>query len=68
MTYPTYSYEDLPRVVYGEGMTFVPVCSRCRRFVTADKFVQYSEAHGPEEPNATCAKCGRTAMPFEGWL
>ena len=63
-----YEYENTRRVTYGEGMTFVPVCEKCGRYVKADKTVYWSEAHGVKTPNATCARCGRTGMRFEGWM
>ena len=62
-------YEGLHRVIYGEGMTFVPICPKCGRFVKADNKVF---ANGIDEyieqPNATCSKCGRIEMPFEGYV
>lgn len=63
-------YQDTRRVVYGEdNATFVPVCEKCGRYVKADKTVKISEIHGlSEEPNATCSKCGRTHMLFEGFI
>lgn len=65
----THEYFDLRRVVYGDGMTFVPVCPHCGRFVKADPEVM---VNGLEElrdqPNATCSKDGRIKMPFEGWV
>lgn len=61
-------YENVRRVVYDEGATFVPVCERCGRFVKKDDAIFYHEIRGLFlEPNATCAKCGRTHMLFEGW-
>jgi hypothetical protein len=63
-------YESIPRKVYGEDRaTFVPVCITCGRFVKADEFVLTNEDFGlSKEPNATCSKCGRTSMIFEGFL
>ncbi len=59
-----YEYEGLRRVAYGdEGATFVPVCPKCGRFVKADNTIQ-----GVDRPNATCAKCGRVTMLFEGYI
>jgi len=52
-----------PTIVYGEGATFTRVCPNCGRFVKADDM---SAAH-PEEPNATCKKCGRVEMNFIGF-
>ena len=69
-----YEYENTRRVAYGGdddsdgSMVFVPVCKVCGRYVKADETVKWNEAHGPAEPNATCKKCGRVGMPFEGFL
>ena len=64
-----YEYECVRRVVYGEGSTFVPVCEKCGRFVKADDSIMTNVATGkPSEPNATCSKCGRVSMPFEGYI
>lgn len=61
-------YEGMRRLCYGdESATFVPVCAKCGRFVKADPQV-FTTPDGPKEPNATCRKCGRTAMIFEGYL
>ena len=63
-----YAYESFRRVVYGEGATFVPVCAGCGRFVKADETVRTSMAGLAPGPNATCKKCGRVEMPFEGFI
>ncbi len=65
-----FAYESLRRVTYGEDRaTFIPVCPTCGRFVTADDHVYLN---GLEElvkgANATCKKCGRVEMPFEGFV
>jgi hypothetical protein len=68
-----HEYEGLRRVVYGkgteyDGATFCPVCQNCGRFVKADKtrgFIGGTIAPGPD---ATCSKCGRVEMPFEGFI
>ena len=62
-------YLGVRRVVYGDdGATFVPVCQSCGRFVASDDVVLVNEMHGlNKQPNATCAKCGRTHMLFEGF-
>ena len=71
---PDYAYENFRRVVYGEdNATFVPVCKTCGRFVKADKFLHFTSKEfpggiEPQEPNADCSRCGRTAMVFEGFL
>ena len=65
-------YPDTRRVTYGDdNAQFVPVCPKCGRYVKADKTIV---THGcdnevrEDEPNATCARCGRVAMPFEGYF
>ena len=71
------AYENTRRLCFGEdGYTFVPVCRSCGRYVKADptittRIVPGTEEHWcpamePMEPNATCARCGRTAMVWEG--
>lgn len=67
-------YEHVRRVVYGGpndddgGATFVPVCARCGRFVKADPILHVRHDTIAPGPNATCARCGRTEMLFEGFL
>ena len=67
-------YEFVRRIVYGDndseyaGATFVPVCESCGRFVKADKMMRFQHDTISKKPNATCAKCGRTHMPFEGFI
>jgi len=64
-------YFDTRRVVYGEdGATFIPVCETCRRFVKADEAVSFNGLGElmKDKPNATCKKCGRTNMLFEGFI
>ena len=63
-----YAYEGVHRVVYGGGAAFVPVCPDCGRFVKADRTVRLSDAGLMPGPNATCKKCGRVEMPFEGFI
>lgn len=66
---PSFEYVDLRRVVYGEGAQFVPVCSGCGRFVKADPTVRFNGlGEWVQEPNATCKKCGRVTMSFEGFV
>lgn len=61
-------YEGVRRIKAGDAQ-FIPVCKTCGRFVKADKVIWLSDAQGtPKEPNATCSKCGRTAMLFEGYV
>lgn len=48
---------------------FLPKCPVCGRFVTADETVKVNLLGDfSQEPNATCARHGRVAMPFEGWF
>ena len=62
-------YENMRRIQYGEGATFVPVCEKCGRFVKADKSIFINYEDGLKDcPNATCRKCGRTKMIFEGFI
>lgn len=75
-----FEYEGIRRICYpnrdeGEeyGSTFVPICPSCGRFVKADPTMSFVKAGSfgaikPKEPNATCKKCGRVAMPFEGFI
>lgn len=66
----SFEYEGMRRVQYGEGV-FVPVCEKCGRFVKADDTIRFTEGgDGPPEdkPNATCKKCGRMKMVFEGFF
>ena len=66
----SHEYENLRRAVYGRnGPMFIPVCPKCGRFVKADGTYSFSENSGIDhkKPNATCKKCGRIAMPFDGW-
>ena len=70
-----YEYENLRRVCYGDDNSptgraiFVPVCPGCGRFVKADDSIQVNEIIGVKPgPNATCKKCGRVVMPFEGFF
>lgn len=65
----SHEYENVRRIVYGEGATFVPVCTKCGRFVKPDKTIQVNDYKGlRDQPNATCTKCGRTKMLFEGFI
>lgn len=60
-------YENIRRVCYGDGMQFVPVCTKCRQFVKADKQIRLTKNGQPDGPNATCSKCGRVQMIFGGY-
>jgi ribosomal protein L32 len=64
-----YEYEGIRRITYGDDAVFVPVCAKCGRFVKEDKFVLVNNESGlAKQPNATCSKCGRTEMIFEGFV
>jgi hypothetical protein len=71
---PYFEYENTRRVTYGNhddeyGVAwFVPVCSKCWRFVKADASMKFQHDTIADGPNATCKKCGRTEMLFEGFL
>ena len=65
----THEYENTRRIEYEGGATFVPVCSKCGRFVKADNTIFVNDISGLiDQPNATCSKCGRTKMLFEGFI
>jgi hypothetical protein len=65
----SHEYVEVRRVVYGEdGATFVPICVGCGRYVKADETVLINDEGLHPGPNATCAKCGRTRMLFEGFV
>lgn len=62
-------YEGVRRVIYIGGASFVPVCSKCGRFVEADDTIRVSDVAGlAPGPNATCSHCGRVEMLFEGFI
>jgi len=64
-----HEYENMRRLQYENGALFVPVCEKCHRFVKADDEIAFSQWDGSlgEQTNATCRKCGRTRMLFEGF-
>jgi hypothetical protein len=68
MTHLDCQYENMRRVVYEDGATFIPVCMTCHRFVKADESVFTGEGGLRPGPNATCKACGRTEMHFEGFM
>jgi hypothetical protein len=62
-------YEGMRRVSYDGSATFVPVCPTCGRFVKSDDFIRCNDTDGLQPgPNATCSRCGRVEMPFEGFI
>jgi len=67
-----YEYVNGPRITYGDSdeglLCFVRVCEKCGRFVKADDTIRISIDGLDPGPNATCAKCGRTRMLFEGFF
>jgi len=65
----TFAYEQTRRVSYQGGMVFIPVCPKCGKYVKADKTVMVNGLDEYiQQPNATCTKCGRVGMPFEGYV
>ena len=66
-----YEYENLRRVTYGDThASFIPVCPKCGRFVKEDENMMFTREgdFDRKQPNATCKKCGRIEMPFEGFI
>lgn len=67
-----YEYENIKRISYetdGGIAVFIPVCEKCGRFVTADKLIYANESKGLKDyHSATCSKCARTKMLFEGFF
>ena len=65
-----YTYENFRRIQYVGGATFIPVCPKYGRFVKADANIKISQWDGSlsKDTNATCKKCGRMCMPFEGFM
>jgi len=62
-------YENMRRIQYEGGATFIPVCIKCGRFVKAHDIIKINDEAGlKDEPNATCSKCGETQMIFEGFV
>ena len=48
---------------------FIRRCSKCNRFVKSDDLIMVNEETGLKPgPNATCGKCGRVEMIFQGFL
>lgn len=66
---PEFIYENFRRVCYENGATFIPVCPKCGRFVKSDKTIlENGLGEIKKTNNATCSKCGRVEMPFEGFI
>jgi len=62
-------YENTRRIQYECGASFIPVCEKCGRFVKADHEIFINEEDGlSPQPNATCSRCGRARMLFEGFI
>lgn len=70
-------YEHMRRITYDggkdddgdyEGNSFIPVCEKCGRFVKADTVMRFQAETISDRPNATCSKCGRVQMLFEGFI
>lgn len=66
------THENTKRIVYAAGengdAVFVPVCEKCGRFVKADETIKINCDGLSDEPNATCSRCGRVRMIFEGFF
>ena len=63
-----HEYENIRRIQYEDGATFVPRCIKCGRFVKPDKTVFANDSGLKRAPNADCSLCGRTNMIFEGFI
>lgn len=65
----TRKIETLRWVKYGDWL-FLPVCPTCGHFVKADETILINGLgdYKRDEPNATCARCGRVIMPCEGTI
>ncbi len=60
---------DGPYQSYIGGAFFVRRCKKCNRFVKADDSIRVNEITGLRPgPNATCRRCGRTEMLFQGFI
>lgn len=65
--------EDDPRISFNFSDTigraiFRRVCNKCGRFVSADSRVYANDFGLRPGPNATCSRCGRVEMEFEGFF
>lgn len=68
-----HDYENTRRVVYGGNgdgdLCFLHVCEQCGRYVKADGSVLINGlGRLKDQPSATCSKCGRIKMFFEGFI
>lgn len=56
-------------VTYKSGATFTRRCPQCGRYVKPDDsvWIQGADEQPAPKPNATCTKCGRVRMEFEGY-
>jgi len=67
-----YEFEETRRISYDCGdngvAQFIPKCDKCGRFVKADETIKVGYAGLKKQPNATCNKCGRIEMIFEGFF
>ena len=62
-------YPETRRITYENGAVFIPVCEKCKRFVKSDGLVNFNGFDElMDEPNATCSRCGRVKMVFEGFF
>ena len=61
-------YENTRRLIYGDGASFIPRCQTCGRIVKADAEMTFDYEGQPVGENATCSKCGRVQMIFEGYI
>ena len=56
---------------FGDAL-FIPKCPTCGRFVKADAKLDFShnmlDDYKFGDTNATCSRCGKVQMPFEGWF
>ena len=61
--------ENSPRIQYEGGYTFIRVCPVCGRMVKPDETIMVNQDYPYREAeNATCQKCGRVKMPYEGQI
>ncbi len=66
-------WSGYPTVTYNGGALFLRVCGTCGRYVVSDVYIRV-RGPAPDEytiddrANAFCGKCGRTEMPFIGFV